>query len=104
MEIKRRLLLPIMDRIAIPRIRSVIELERTTGQMPEMILPVENSPPRFHIPLEMIQECIELSKDYKAQMHGNEFINLRDSILPILNIREYFKEEESKTDRDNIMF
>lgn len=44
-----------MDKIAIPRIRNVIELEKTTGQMPDMILPMENSPPRFHIPLEMIQ-------------------------------------------------
>jgi len=55
MGIKRRILLPIMEKIAIPRIRNVIELEKTTGQMPDMILPMENSPPRFHIPLEMIQ-------------------------------------------------
>jgi len=51
----RRVLLPIMDRVAIPRIRNIIELEKTTGQMPGMILPVEHSPPRFNIPLEMIE-------------------------------------------------
>jgi len=64
---------------------------------------VQSGMTKYIIPLEMIQECIELSKDYKAQMHGNEFINLRDSILPLLNIREYFHEEESQADRDNIV-
>ncbi|MFW9770088.1 MAG: 4Fe-4S binding protein [Candidatus Thorarchaeota archaeon] len=51
----RRILLPIMDKVAIPRIRNIIELEKTTGQMPGMIHPVEDSPPRFNIPLEMIE-------------------------------------------------
>jgi len=64
---------------------------------------VQSGKTKYIIPLEMIQECIELSKEYKEQMHGNEFINLRDSILPILNIREYFNEEESQADRDNIV-
>jgi len=64
---------------------------------------VQSGKTKYIIPLEMIQECIELSKEYKEQMHGNEFINLRDAILPLLNIREYFKEEESQADRDNIV-
>lgn len=64
---------------------------------------IQSGKTKYIIPLEMIQECIELSKEYKEQMHGNEFINLRDSILPLLNIREYFKEDESETDRDNIV-
>ena len=64
---------------------------------------IQSGETKYIIPLEMIQECIELSKDYKEQMHGNEFINLRDSILPLLNIREYFKEDVSQADRDNIV-
>ena len=64
---------------------------------------IQSGETKYIIPLEMIQECIELSKEYKEQMHGNEFINLRDSILPLLNIREYFNEEESQADRDNIV-
>ena len=64
---------------------------------------IQSGQTKYIIPLEMIQECIELSKDYKEQMHGNEFINLRDSILPLLNIREYFKEDVSQADRDNIV-
>ncbi len=55
MGIKRRIMVAIMDKIAIPRIKHVIELENTTSQMPEMILPMENSPSRFNIPLEMVE-------------------------------------------------
>jgi len=58
---------------------------------------------KYIIPLEMIQECIELSKEHKAAMHGNQFINLRDSILPLLDIREYFKEDESESLRENVV-
>ena len=64
---------------------------------------IQSGMTKYIIPLEMIQECIELSKEYKEKMHGNEFINLRDSILPLLSIREYFNEEESQADRDNIV-
>ena len=64
---------------------------------------IQSGMTKYIIPLEMIQECIELSKEYKEHMHGNQFINLRDSILPILNIREYFDEQESQADRDNIV-
>jgi len=44
-----------MDKIAIPRISKVIELENSTSQMPDMFLPVENFLARFNIPLEMIK-------------------------------------------------
>ncbi|MHA1906758.1 MAG: 4Fe-4S binding protein [Candidatus Thorarchaeota archaeon] len=55
MGIRRQILVKIMDTIAIPRISSIIELENATSQMPDMILPMENSPPRFNIPLEMVE-------------------------------------------------
>ena len=64
---------------------------------------IQSGDTKYIIPLEMIQECIELSKDYREQMKGNDFINLRDSILPLLNIREYLKEEESKSIRENVV-
>ena len=64
---------------------------------------VQSGDTKYIIPLEMIQECIELDATYKTQMHGNEFINLRDSMLPLLNIREYFNESKSKTTRENVV-
>ena len=47
--------------------------------------------------------AIELDESYKKQMHGDEFINLRDFMLPLLDIRTYFNEEESQTKRENIV-
>jgi len=64
---------------------------------------IQSGNTKYIIPLEMIQECIELSAAYKKQMKGNHFINLRDSILPLLDIREYFKESESKSSRENVV-
>ncbi|HEX5330274.1 chemotaxis protein CheA [Sulfuricurvum sp.] len=64
---------------------------------------IQSGDTKYIIPLEMIQECIELSASYKKQMKGNHFINLRDSILPLLDIREYFKETESKSSRENVV-
>jgi len=64
---------------------------------------VQSGETKYIIPLEMIQECIELSSDYKKHMNGNQFINLRDTILPILNIRQYLNEADSKTQRENIV-
>jgi two-component system chemotaxis sensor kinase CheA len=64
---------------------------------------IQSGNTKYIIPLEMIQECIELDSHYKKQMHGNEFINLRDSMLPLLDTRKYFKEEKSKTHRENVV-
>jgi len=64
---------------------------------------IQSGETKYIIPLEMIQECIELSASYKKQMHGNEFINLRVSMLPLLDIRTYFKENSSRSKRQNIV-
>lgn len=64
---------------------------------------IQSGDTKYIIPLEMIQECIELSASYKKQMKGNNFINLRDSILPLLDIREYFNESENKSSRENVV-
>lgn len=64
---------------------------------------IQSGDTKYIIPLEMIQECIELNSEYKKHMNGNQFINLRDTILPLLNIREYLDEAKSKTKRENIV-
>lgn len=58
---------------------------------------------KYIIPLEMIQECIELDDHYRKEMDGNEFINLRDSMLPLLDVRTYFKEEKTQSKRENVV-
>jgi len=64
---------------------------------------IQSGKTKYIIPLEMIQECIELDVRHKSAMHGNQFINLRDSILPLLDIRDYFKEDVSQTIRENVV-
>jgi two-component system chemotaxis sensor kinase CheA len=58
---------------------------------------------KYIIPLEMIQECIELTAEHKEKMKDNEFINLRGSILPLLDSSEYFETQNLKSERENII-
>jgi two-component system chemotaxis sensor kinase CheA len=58
---------------------------------------------KYIIPLDMIQECIELTKKQRKKMSGNDYITLRKQILPILDVREYFQENKSKNKRENIV-
>ena len=64
---------------------------------------VQSGNTKYIIPLDMIQECIELDAHYKKEMDGNEFINLRDSMLPLLDVRTYFDEEKSQSERENVV-
>lgn len=58
----------------------------------------------FVIPLDMVIECIDLSTRYRNEMHGNNYINLRNSILPLLKLRNHFNVSgEPKNDRENII-
>jgi len=99
----------------IESLRGTVEIDSTEGKGSLFVirLPltlaiidgflVQSGDTKYIIPLEMIQECIELDANYKTQMHGNEFINLRDSMLPLLDIREYFSETKSKSPRENVV-
>ena len=58
---------------------------------------------KYIIPLDMIQECIELTSEHKVKMKENEFINLRGSILPLLDSSEYFETDHIESDRENIV-
>ncbi len=64
---------------------------------------IQSGNTKYIIPLEMIQECIELDAHYKKEMDGNEFINLRDSMLPLLDVRSYLDEQETQSQRENIV-
>jgi len=64
---------------------------------------IQSGNTKYIIPLEMIQECIELDNHYKKEMGDNEFINLRDSMLPLLDVRSYFDEHERQSKRENIV-
>ncbi len=57
----------------------------------------------YVVPLDMVVECIEINDKEKAEMHGNNYINLRGSILPLLNIGTFFDEQKNEEARANIV-
>ncbi len=64
---------------------------------------VQSGDTKYIIPLEMIQECLELDEHYKKEMDGNAFINLRNTMLPLLDVREYYDEKETQSERENVV-
>jgi len=99
----------------IESLRGTVEIDSTLGEgsLFTIRLPltlaiidgflIQSGDTKYIIPLEMIQECIELDASYKKQMGDDEFINLRDSMLPLLDIRKSFKEASSKSKRENVV-
>jgi two-component system chemotaxis sensor kinase CheA len=57
----------------------------------------------FVVPLEMIVECIELTQRQIEEMRENNYINLRGSLLPLVDLREYFETEHTESKRENIV-
>ncbi len=49
----------------------------------------------YIIPLEMLLECIELTEEYKEFVAEHNFINLRDHVLPLLDLRDFFGYEKN---------
>ena len=58
---------------------------------------------KYIIPLDMIQECIELTPLRKERLQEDGYITLRSQILPILDIRKYFKEKVASNLKTNIV-
>ena len=57
----------------------------------------------YIIPLEMIIECVELNSYHKKEIEENNYINLRGSILPLLDLRIFFNATEGTNKRKNIV-
>jgi two-component system chemotaxis sensor kinase CheA len=59
----------------------------------------------YVIPLESVLECVELPQNNSEAMSGNQYINLRGTILPILSLRDFFTEQEPKHEdaRENVV-
>ncbi|RLA81846.1 MAG: chemotaxis protein CheA [Epsilonproteobacteria bacterium] len=57
----------------------------------------------YIIPLEMIDECIELNEQHKEEILENNYVNLRGNILPLLDLREFFDTGKLGVKRENII-
>ena len=57
----------------------------------------------YVIPLDMVNECIELDKSEQENNAMNGYINLRDEVLPYLRLRDYFDEPCTQKSNESIV-
>lgn len=57
----------------------------------------------FVVPLDVVQECVELSDHKKTEQDGQTYINLRGNVLPLLNIRHQFGIHGEKPRRRSVV-
>ncbi len=56
----------------------------------------------YVIPLDMVVECVELTKEDRENAHGRDYVNLRGEVLPFIQMRHYF-DVNGSSDRENIV-
>jgi two-component system chemotaxis sensor kinase CheA len=57
----------------------------------------------FVVPLEMVEECVELSSVARQETHGHDYVNLRGKVLPFVKVRELFGVRGKHGTRENIL-
>lgn len=57
----------------------------------------------FVLPLSNSLECVELTSRDIQQAHGNHLANVRGQLVPYIRLREYFRIEEERPDREQVM-
>ncbi len=86
----------------VKKINGAIDVESVVGQGTEMILKlpltlaiiqsllVKVAEERFAVPLAVVVETIRINKDKIKTIEGREVLKLREEVLPLLRINEYF--------------
>lgn len=57
----------------------------------------------YVIPLDMVQECIELDEHQRQSSRTNGYLDLRGEVLPLVDLREHFSHEGSAGRRQNVV-
>lgn len=57
----------------------------------------------YIIPLSIVEECIELTKENLDSSHGRDIINVRDEIVPYIKLREQFCFMDEKPEIEQIV-
>lgn len=57
----------------------------------------------YVVPLDMVQECVELSEAERRVAHERSYLNLRGEVLPYVSLREHFAVEGSGARRENVV-
>lgn len=57
----------------------------------------------YVVPLDLVQECIELAENERTHAHARNHLNLRGEVLPLIFLRSHFRLEESRSRRENVV-
>ncbi|WP_300634630.1 chemotaxis protein CheA [Pseudomonas sp.] len=57
----------------------------------------------YVIPLDMVQECIELDETRRQSSRDNGYLDLRGEVLPLVDLREHFSHEGPAARRQNVV-
>ncbi|KRP62055.1 chemotaxis protein CheA [Pseudomonas orientalis] len=57
----------------------------------------------YVIPLDMVQECIELDETRRQSSHDNGYLDLRGEVLPLVDLRKHFSHEGPAARRRNVV-
>jgi two-component system chemotaxis sensor kinase CheA len=57
----------------------------------------------FVIPLELVEECVELGEEHRSAEGDRHYINLRGTVLPFIRLREMFSVRSSASRRESIV-
>lgn len=57
----------------------------------------------FVMPLSLVEECIELTRDDIAKANGRQLITVRDSIVPYISLRESFSLQGATPDIEQVV-
>ncbi|MPQ65140.1 chemotaxis protein CheA [Pseudomonas sp. MWU12-2319] len=57
----------------------------------------------YVVPLEMVQECIELSAGQRQNLAGNNYLDLRGEVLPLVRLRDHFDHAGLSLRRENVV-
>jgi two-component system chemotaxis sensor kinase CheA len=57
----------------------------------------------FVVPLDLVQECVELDSRYLRLENNVPYINLRNEVLPLINLRRHFGLRGQSSGRQNVV-
>ncbi|SAM34109.1 chemotaxis protein CheA [Pseudomonas sp. 1 R 17] len=57
----------------------------------------------YVIPLDMVQECIELDEQQRQSSRDTGYLDLRGEVLPLVHLRDHFSHEGPATRRQNVV-
>ncbi len=57
----------------------------------------------YILPLDMVQECLELSGNERLEARERNYLNLRGEVLPLIFLRTQFNLPESPANRENVV-